>query len=58
MNIPFFKMTAEEQAKSKAMLAGWGCLGFGGYLMLNSMPEFGWAAIIYGFSVLGIRDAR
>ena len=58
MNIPFFKMTAEEQATSKGMLAGWGCVAFGGYLMLNGSQEFGWGAMLYGFSVLGIRDAN
>lgn len=58
MNIPFFKMSAADQAKSKAMIAGWGCIGFGTYLILTGSQDFGWGVILYGFSVLGIRDAQ
>lgn len=58
MNIPGFKMPAEKIVVSKGMLAGIGCIVFGGYLILKNHHEFGWAMCLYGFSVLGIRDAQ
>jgi hypothetical protein len=58
MKVPFFNMTAGDQVKSKGMWAGWGCVGFGVYLMLNGSQEFGWGIALYGFSVLGLRDAK
>lgn len=56
MNIPGFKMPVGDIIVSKAMIAGVGSVGFGVYLILKGSQDFGWGAVLYGFSVLGIRD--
>lgn len=58
MKVPFFKMTAKEIAKSKAMLSGIGLIILGGYMIKQGMTEFGYGVILNGFGYIGIRDAK
>jgi len=50
-------MTAKEQVKSKGMIAGYGLIVFGGYLIYSGSQDFGYAMILNGFGMIGIRDS-
>lgn len=56
MNIPLFNMPIEKMVVSKGMVAGLGLLALGGYIMVNGNQEFGFAIILNGLGLLGIRD--
>jgi len=58
MKIPMFKMSLSDQAKSKAMLSGWGLVCLGGYLIYTGKPEIGIGVIMNGYGYLGVRDAK
>jgi hypothetical protein len=57
MKIPGFKTPAEEMATSKTMLAGFGLIGFGAYLIYSGSQEFGYAMLLNGFGYIGVKDA-
>ncbi len=58
MKVPMFKMSAKEIATSKAMVAGFGLIGLGVYMITQGMQEFGYGVILNGFGYIGIRDAK
>lgn len=52
------KMPIKNQVKSKGMLAGWGMVALGVYLISQGNNELGVSQILFGLGVLGIRDAN
>ena len=56
MKLPGFKTDLGDMVLSKAMIAGMGLVGFGGYLIYAGSQEFGYAMLLNGFGYLGIRD--
>jgi len=56
MKIPLFNTPIEKMVISKGMLAGFGLLILGGYIMSTGSQEFGFAIILNGLGLLGIRD--
>lgn len=52
-------MTVKESLGSKAMLAGYGLVCLGGYMMFAlNMNEFGLGVIMNGLGYIGVRDAK
>ena len=51
------KTPINKQIKSKGMIAGWGLLGFGIYLIIDGKSNEGFQSIGLGLGILGIRDA-
>lgn len=51
------KMPVKDQVKSKGMIAGYGLIAFGGYLIYSGSHDFGYAMLLNGFGMIGIRDA-
>lgn len=52
------KMPVNKQIKSKGMLAGYGLIAFGGYLIYTGSQEFGYAMLLNGLGLIGVRDAK
>ena len=52
-----FKKTINEILQSKAMLAGIGLIGLGGYMISQGDNQFGFGIIMNGLGIMGIRDA-
>ena len=52
------KMPVKDQIKSKAMIAGYGLVIFGGYLIYSGSQEFGYAMLLNGLGYIGVRDAN
>lgn len=52
-------MTVKQSIKSKGMLAGYGLIALGIYLIVGKeMAEFGLGVIMNGLGIMGIRDAQ
>ena len=47
----------KAQIKSKGMIAGWGLIGFGVYLIIDGKSNEGFQSIGLGLGIVGIRDA-
>jgi len=56
MKIPLFNTPIEKMVISKGMIAGFGLIALGGYVMSGGNQEFGFAIILNGLGLLGIRD--
>ena len=56
MKIPLFNTPLEKIVFSKGMVAGFGLVALGGYIMNTGNQEFGFAIILNGLGLLGIRD--
>jgi hypothetical protein len=50
-------MSAAQQIKSKGMIAGWGLVVFGIYLIIDDKSTEGFQSLGLGLGILGIRDA-
>jgi len=53
-----FNRPVNEVLKSKGMIAGLGLVGFGAYLIYKGNQDFGYAMLLNGLGILGIRDAQ
>lgn len=52
-------MTVKQSIKSKGMLAGYGLIALGIYLIVGKeMAELGLGVIMNGLGIMGIRDAQ
>lgn len=51
------KTPIKNQIKSKGMIAGWGMVAFGIYLIIDGKSNEGFQSIGLGFGIVGIRDA-
>ena len=56
MKIPGFKTDLGDMVISKGMIAGGGLVAFGVYLILKDSQDFGYAMLLNGFGLMGIRD--
>ncbi len=56
MKVLLFNTPIEKILISKGMIAGLGLLVLGGYIMSTGNQEFGFAIILNGLGLLGIRD--
>lgn len=56
MKLPLFNTPIEKIVISKGMVAGFGLIALGGYVMNGGNLEFGFAIILNGLGLLGIRD--
>ena len=54
----FKNMTAKESLKSKGMLAGYGLMGLGVYMIFDGQNEFGMGLIMTGLGIMGLRDSK
>lgn len=55
MKIPLFNTPIEKIVFSKGMIAGFGLIALGGYIMTGGNQEFGFAIILNDLGLLGIR---
>jgi hypothetical protein len=51
------KTPVKNQIKSKGMIAGYGLIGFGVYLIIDGKSTEGFQSIGLGLGIIGIRDA-
>lgn len=51
------KTPIKDQVKSKGMVAGWGLILFGGYLIFSEKSTEGFQSIGIGLGIIGVRDA-
>jgi len=58
MKIIGFKTDLGDMVISKGFIAGAGLVGFGIYLIVKDSQDFGYAMLLNGFGLMGIRDAQ
>ena len=56
MKVIGFKTELKDMVVSKGMIAGFGLIGFGAYLIYSGSQDFGYVMLLNGLGYLGIRD--
>lgn len=51
-------MTVGQSLTSKGMLAGYGLVALGAFLVWQKQYEFGVGVVMNGLGIMGIRDAK